>query len=259
MKIAKSLALGLSCALAAAGSAQAQGQPKQFVQILTVHAKPEGALDYEAFVKKVMAAADKTAQTQRVVTYQVMQGGPGYTYMIATYFDKWAETDEQFSAPEILNKALGELEGAKALRAGRTNIVSTESAVYRLLPDLSTKSKAYDPPPAYLQLIRTEVKPEMSHEWERVIGRYKAASEQVPETPTAIRRVAVEGAANTYLTSSPYTKGAERDAWPSFMDVLKKAYGEEEARNLDQRRTDCIKHAEAFIMKFRPDLSRMGK
>ena len=151
-----------------------------------------------------------------------------------------------------MNKALGELEGGKALRAGRANIVSTESAVYRLLSDLSTKSKAYDPPPAYLQLIRTEVKPEMSHEWERVIGRYKAAAEQVPETPTAIRRVAVEGTANTYLTSSPYTKGAERDAWPSFMDVLKKAYGEEEARSLDQRRTDCIKRAEAFIMKFRP-------
>lgn len=99
----------------------------------------------------------------------------------------------------------------------------------------------------------------MSREWERVIGRYKAASEQLPETPTAIRRVSVEGPGNVYVTSSPYTKGADRDAWPSFLDVLKKAYGDEEARNLDQRRTDCIKHSEAFIMKFRPDLSRMGK
>lgn len=259
MKIAKSFALGLSCVLAAAGSAQAQSQPKQFVHVLTVHAKPEGAVDYEAFIKKVMAAGEKVGQNQRVLTFQVTSGGPGYTYMIATYFEKWAETDDQLSVPEILNKALGELEGAKALRTGRANIESTESAVYRLLPDLSTKPKAYDPPPAYLQVFRTEVKPEMNREWARVIGRYKAASEQMPETPSATRRVSVEGPGNIYITSSPYTKGAERDAWPSFMDVLKKAYGDEEARTLDQRRTDCTKRSEAFIMKFRPDLSRMGK
>jgi hypothetical protein len=40
---------------------------------------------------------------------------------------------------------------------------------------------------------------------------------------------------------------------------LKKVYGEEEARILNQRRADCIKRSEAFILKFRPDLSRMGK
>jgi hypothetical protein len=259
MKITKSVAFGLACGLAAAGSAQAQGQPKQFVQVLTVHARPEGALDYEAFVKKVNAAAEKIGQSQRVVAFQVTSGGPGYTYMFASYFDKWAETDGLLSTPEILNKALGELEGGRALRAGRTNIESVETVVYRLLPDLSTKPKAFDPPPAYIQVIRNEVKPEMSREWERVIGRYKAASEQLAETPTAIRRVSVEGPGSVYVTSSSYTKGADRDAWPTFLDVLKKAYGEEEARSLDQRRTDCIKRSEAFIMKFRPDLSRMGK
>jgi hypothetical protein len=258
MKIAKA-ALGLSFVLAAAAAAQAQSQPKQFVQVLTVHAKPEGAVDYEAFIKKVMAAGEKVGQNQRVVTFQVTAGGPGYTYMIATYFDKWSETDDQLSVPEILIKALGEVEGSKALRAGRANIESTESAVYRLLPDLSTKPKAYDTPPAYLQVIRTWVKPKMSHEWTTVIGRYKAASEQMPETPTSTRRVSVEGPGSVYVTSTAYTKAADRDAWPSFQDVVKKAYGDDEARSLDQRRTDCIDHSEAFIMKFRPDLSRMGK
>ena len=34
MKIAKPFALGLSCVLATAGAAQAQGQPKQFVSVL---------------------------------------------------------------------------------------------------------------------------------------------------------------------------------------------------------------------------------
>jgi hypothetical protein len=256
MKIAKVIALGLTCVLAAAGSARAQSK---FVQLLTVHAKPEGALEYEAFVKKVIAAAEKIGQKQRVLVFQVTSGGPGYTYMIVTYFDKWSETDEILSTPEIVMKALGEVEGGKVLRAGRANIESIETAVYRLLPELCTKPKAYDPPPAYLQVIRSHVKPDMAREWERVIGRYKAASEQMPETPTAMRRVSVEGPGSVYVTSSPYTKGADRDTWPTFIDVLKKAYGDDEARSLDQRRTDCIERSEAFIMKFRPDLSRMGK
>jgi hypothetical protein len=258
MKIAKSLAIGLACVLAAA-AAQAQSQPKEFVQLLTVHTKPEGALDYEAFAKKVGAAAEKVGQNQRVLVYQVASGGPGYTYMILTYFDKWSETDGIMSTPEILMKALGEVEGSKTVRALRTTIESTDTVVYRLLPELSTKPKAYDPPPAYLQVFRNYVKPGMSREWERVIGRYKAASEQMAETPTAIRRSSVEGPGTVYVTSSPYSKGADRDGWPSFTDVLKKAYGDEEARNLDQRRADCIERSEAFIMKFRPDLSRMGK
>jgi hypothetical protein len=258
MKIVKVLALGVVCVLAAA-SAQAQAQPKQFVQVLTIHTKPEGALDYEAFVKKVIAAGDKIGQTQRSITYQVMTGGPGYTYMLATYFDKWAETDEILSTPEVLFKALGELEGGRALRAGRVNIEAFDTAVYRVLPELSTKLKALDPPPAYLQVIRTHVKPEMIQEWEHLIARYKAASEQIAETPTSIRRSSVEGPMNVYITSSPYTKAAERDAWPSFMDVLKKAYGEEEARAMNARRGAYTERSEAYILKFRPDLSRMGK
>ncbi|HVT17820.1 MAG TPA: hypothetical protein VHQ90_16780 [Thermoanaerobaculia bacterium] len=259
MKIAKSVALGLTCVLAAAGAAQAQSKPKQFVQLLTIHAKPDGAVDFEAFVKKVNAAAERVGQNQRTVLYQVAAGGPGYTYMIATYFDKWAENDAVLSVPEILMKALGDVEGGKALRAGRASIASTEAVVYRLLPDLSTKIKAYDPPPAYLQVFRNEVKPAMTREWERVIGRYKAASEQMAESPTSIRRVSVEGPSNVYITSSPYANGAERDAWPSFLDVLKKAYGDDEARALDQSRLDSIERSEAFILKFRPDLSRLGK
>jgi hypothetical protein len=256
MNVMKPLAFGLACTLAPV-SAWAQAQPKQYVNVLTVQATPSGALEYEAFVKKVMAAADKIGQNQRVVTFQVTTGGPGYTYMIATYFDKWAETEGMISAPETLIKALGEVEGAKAVRAGRISIASTDSAVYRLLTNLSTKPKAYDPPPAYLQVIRTYVKPGMAREWEQVIGRYKAASEQIAEAPSATRRVSVQGPANVYITSMAYTQPGERDAWPSFMDVLRKAYGEEEARSLDARRAACIERAESFVLKYRPDLSRV--
>ena len=258
MRIANPLALAATCLLAA-GPAHAQSQPKQFVQVLTIQATPTGALDYEAFVKKVIAAAEKINLPQKTVTFQVVNGGPGYTYMIASYFDKWAETDDLLSTREILAKALGEVEGDKALRAGRASIASTETAVFRLVPNLSTRPKAYDPPPAYLQVFRNHVKPGMVGRWERLIARYKAASEQMPEAPSAIRRASVEGPANVYITSSPFTKSAERDAWPTFMDILKKAYGEDEARAMNEERGECIESSDAYVLKFRPDLSRLGK
>ena len=251
------LASGLGLVVALATSAAAQ--PKEFVQVLTVHTKPDTAVDYEAFVKKVLAAGDKIGQTDRVLTFQVTAGGPGYTYMIASYFDKWAETDAVPSTPEILTKALGEVEGARQLRIGRTAIASVQTDVYRLVPNLSTKPKAFDPPPAYLQVIRNYVKPGKVREWEHLVSRYKAASEQVAEAPSAIRRVSVEGEMNVYITSSPFAKAAERDAWPSFVDVLKKAYGEEEARSMNDERGACIERSEAYILKYRPDLSRVGK
>lgn len=258
MKFAQSLALVSSCLAAATTSAQAPG-PKQFVQVITVHAKPDGALEYEAWAKKVGAAADKLGLKQRVVAYQMTTGGPGYTYVFATHYDKWAETDEFLSVAEILMKAYGELEGGKMIRAGRANIESTETAAFRLVPELSTKAKLFDPPAPYLQVIRNEIKPDMTRQWERVIGRYKAASEQMAETATSIRRVSVEGPSNVYVTSSAYSKGADRDAWPTFLEVLRKAYGEEEARSIDAQRAECIERSSAYILKYRADLSRLGK
>lgn len=259
MRVLKTLAAVGVGLFIAAGAAWAQAKPKQFINLLTVHVKPEAALEYEAFAKKVMAAAEKINYPYRVNCHQLVSGGPGFTYMFVTYFDSWADGDGILSTQAILEKALGAAEGEKVLRAGRATIASTQLETFRLVPDFSTKPKAYDPPPAFLQVIRTEVKPDRVRDWERVIGRFKEAAEKNPASPTATRRVSVEGKAATYITSSPYNTGAERDAWPAFMDVLKQAYGEEEARTLDATRAASIERADAFILKYRADLSRAGK
>jgi hypothetical protein len=262
MNITRQFAAGVACALAltiAAPAAHAQGKPKEYVSVLTIHAHPDGALDYEAFAKKVMAAADRIGLKQRMLVYQVTGGGPAYTYMVLNYFEKWADTDELLSTPEILNRALGEVEAGKALKAGRLSIASADQAIYRYAPELSVKPKGYDPPPAMLQIYRVEVQPSKMHAWERVITRFKSVLDQAPDVPTIIRRTAVEGPGGTYITSVPYSTGAERDAFPKSADVLKKGLGEDEFRALEETRLDAITHSEAFIMKFRPDLSRIPK
>lgn len=261
MGMTRRFTAGAACVLALAmgvSFAQAQ-QPKQYVLALTVHAKPDGALDYEAFVRKVQAAADKLDLKQRMLVYQNMAGGPGYTYTTLTHFDTWAEVDGMMSAPEILTKAFGAEEAAKVLKAGRSAIESTTQGVFRYAPDISIKARTWATPPAYMQIWVTEVKPGKLHDFERVLALYKAPSEQDPGVPTVIRRVSVEGPSFTYVTAIPYNTGAERDAMPIAADVLKKALGDDTFRWLDQLRLDAIEKSTGTILHYRPDLGRVSK
>jgi hypothetical protein len=91
---------------------------------------------------------------------------------------------------------------------------------------------------------------------ERSVTKPKAAQEKSPQAPTFIRRVTVEGASNTYVTAAPFNSYAERDSWPTNQAVLRAAYGDEEARRLNETRLRCTRNARLAVMSYRADLSR---
>src|SRR5713226_1267905 len=218
MKPASALALSLPLCLGLTSLALTQGQPGQpaeFIEVITSTVRPGAVSEYEDFVKKVVAGANKINASARWSAYQVGLGGPGYTYSIALPFRKWGDMDAWTSVSQILSKAYGEAEGTRILKAGRVSIERSETAAYRLLPELSTRPKVFDPPAAFLQLFVTDVEPAMVSTWEDYLARLKAAQEKSPQAPTSIRRVAVEGASNTYVTAAPFNSYAERDSWPS--------------------------------------------
>ncbi len=251
------LSLALYFGLASLAAAQGQpGQPAEFLQVITTTVRPGAVSEYEDFVKKIVAGANKLGAPQRWSAYGVSVGGPGFTYTVALPYSKWGELDAWIPVAQILSKAYGEAEGGRILRAGRASIERSETAVYRLLPDLSTKPKVFDPPAAFVQLFVTDVEPAMVPAWEGYLARLKAAQEKSPQAPTAIRRVAVQGAANTYVTAVPFNSYAERDGWPSNLDVLREAYGEAEARALNETRLRCTRNARLVVINYRPDLSR---
>ncbi len=128
--------------------------------------------------------------------------------------------------------------------------------MYRLLRDLSTKPKVFVPPKAFTLVIRTEVKPETASGYDLYLAKVKAAQEQAPDSPTAIRRVAVQGTASTYVTAIPYDKHGDRDGWPSLDDLLSKAYGPAEARHLSESSLRTVSKREFVVLAYRPDLSR---
>lgn len=244
-------------ALCLAVPAAAQQQPAEFISVTTVSVRGSGFSEYEDFAKKVIAAAAKTDPTARVIASQGGAGSSGYTYSFVRPFAKWGDMDAWMSVSQLLMKAHGDVEGGRILKAGRSPIEQSRTEVFRLLKDKSTRPRIVDPPPAHILVFRTEVRPEMVPAYEEYLDKLKAAQEKVEGTPTANRRVAVLGAANTYLTSVAFDKHAERDSWPRPLDVLRQAYGEAEAQRLNEVRLKSTKSAEVFVVNFRPDLSRL--
>ena len=68
----------------------------------------------------------------------------------------------------------------------------------------------------------------MGRSYQLFLSKVKAAQEQAPNARTVIRRVTAEGLAQTYLTAIGFSKFAERDTLPNVVELLEKAYGEEE-------------------------------
>jgi hypothetical protein len=96
----------------------------------------------------------------------------------------------------------------------------------------------------------------MAPAWQDYLAKLKVAPEKSPQAPTAVRRSAVLGMSNTYVTAVPFNKFAERDGWPTNLAVLREAYGETEARSLEETRLQSTKSARQLVLIYRPDLSR---
>ncbi len=242
--------LGFACL------ARAQNQPAEFIYVVTVTVKSEAVAEYEDYIKKVTAAANKVGAPQRAYVFQVVRGGPGFTYKVVLPFSKWSEVDAWALIPDMLAKAYGEAEAAKILKSGRAAAKHSDSEVFRLLPGLSTRLQNYRYPLAYTFVVRTEVKPELASAYELYMAKLKAAQEQAPDAPTIMRRASVQGLLYTYSTAIPFDKNSELDGWPSPSETLRKVYGEAEARHLLETVRRCVSRVEIYVLAYRPDLSR---
>lgn len=192
------------------------------------------------------------------MTWAVNMGRPGRTFDIVLPFNKWSEVDGWTAVPQILNKAYGEAESRRILAAGGAVTEHSETSVLRLLPGLSVRPEAFNPRAGYIHLFLTEVEPGMVPAWEAYIGKLKAAQEKSAQFPSVVRRVAVLGSSNTYASAVAFSKFAERDSWPANMELMRSAYGQAQADSLDGVRLRATRNARQMVLKFRPDLSRVG-
>lgn len=236
--------------------ALAQTEAPEFIQIVSTTAKIGAITEYETYVKRIIAGAAKINAPQRVLAYQETLGGTPNTYHFVIVMNKWADLDAFPSVPRILTQAYGDAEGARILDAGRDAIDHSSSAVYRVRRDLSTRPRANDPPSPFVMLVRTEIDPEMAPSYEQFLIRLKTAQEQEPGTRSVNRSVSVLGPAMVYLGANFFSTHAERDHWTAVPDLLRKAHGEFEGRQLWENSLRAVRTREIVILAYRSDLSR---
>lgn len=208
-----------------------------------------------------MAARDNVGLQvpTRVTVFSVRMGGPAYTYLIVTPFEKWGDVDGWASNPQVLTKAYGEVESTKLMATVRSSVEANRSEVYRIAPELSTNLKVLSPPAAFAVVTRTEVEPGMGQAYQMAVSKLKAGPEKSGNFPTVVRYVAVHGTTPTYASAQPFNKFSEREGGPNLGEALEKMFGDNETRWVFDTIAKATKHRESYIVAYRPELSWMRK
>ena len=260
MSFARSVAVSVLLLLCFTVLAQAQTQskPPQFIQVTTVTVEPSGVNDYEDYLKKQIAAREKTPGAQATTVYGVTLGGPGFTYMIVTPFEKWADRERFPNNLQMLTKVYGQAEANRLIKAQRDAIDDQDTEVYAYQVNSSTNPKVFDPPAPFVNLQWTEVRPEMNAAYQEYLQKQKIAQEKAKFPFTVIRRNNANGTGFTSTTGTFYTKLGDRDLQitPNNAEMFRQAFGEAEATRLLAIPNQSIRNRRTTFLTYRADLSR---
>jgi hypothetical protein len=102
-----------------------------------VHVRPGHVPDFEALLKEVKEAGEKTANTQAVLVSQVVEGGRGGTFYVTTLRSSLGGFDKNPTLREIL----GEERFKKYVQLNAETVEGSESALYRFSPELSNPAE----------------------------------------------------------------------------------------------------------------------
>jgi hypothetical protein len=227
--------------------------PYSYVSATTITVESKAVLEFESYVKKINAGAVKIGVPPATI-YSVRSGGPGFTYVATVRYSKWADLDDRPSVNEILNKAYGEVEGAKIGSAGRASIETTSNVVLRVLQDLSSPPASMASPFPHVRLVRTTVKPGMGSTWEAYLGKIKAAQDKNGGNLPVVRSTNALGPSGVYTSASFFSKFAQLDTPPEPGGAIRKAFGDGEAKLLEDVPQNCIASSETLMLDSRPDL-----
>ncbi len=109
----------------------------RWVRLGTVHVRPGHSVDYEAEIKRIKEAWEKSPQKITVAVSQGMEGTSGPVYYLATYGNSLGA----FDGRPALRDILGDEGFQRYLKVASELIVDTHSELLRYLPELSNPPK----------------------------------------------------------------------------------------------------------------------
>ncbi|HEV2690252.1 MAG TPA: hypothetical protein VGV35_16960 [Bryobacteraceae bacterium] len=126
--------------------------PKQLVEslpkaryfnVITFRVRQGHDQDFEDIAKTAVAALEKSAAEQAVVTYQLVSGGPNGTYLLFEPMASLKSVDEAAARGPAFAQAMGDSGMKKFLKAISDTIVSEDFALFTINPKMSYVSKEF--------------------------------------------------------------------------------------------------------------------
>ena len=237
--------------------AQAQSKPTQFLQLTVVTVRPSAINDYVEAVKKVTAALDKTPGAPVQTVYAVNLGGPAFTFYNILQWEKWADREKFPNVGQALTKVYGQAESDRIQKMQRDSIAQVRNEVYAYNANASLNAIAIDPPPAFINLQRNELVPELAGAYGAALAKLKNAEAKAGDKRVIIRRNGIQGTGFVSYQAVIFSKLSDRDVQnPNAGDALRQLYGNAEATQVQDILNRAIRNRQQIFLAYRPDLSK---
>jgi hypothetical protein len=237
-------------ALLAAGAVVAQEKPGTLAAIEFQTPKNGMVKQYEEGRKAKAAWHKEKKDTQPLYVFETISGDNNGTYLVGRFGQHWADFDK----PSVPDKEDTE-EYNKVIGAYVEKVVPR---YYEYLPKISNQVMG-DTPAKYTEAITYRVREGKYSDFRSALDR---TAEGIAKTKWPVSYgwyALVDGGHNgTFVLVLPHPNWADFEDKPgmkSFEDMLKEAFGQEEADSIRKRFDDSVEGAYSDIVEFRADLS----
>jgi len=245
----------------AIGVSLAQQTVGDYLDVFTVQVKPEKRAEFDALIKK-MVAANRQNNGDLWVAMQT-EYGPGNRVTFVSTRHSYAEVEQaQTTFNQAVEKALGKAAAEKMFQDFDQTVVSSRSEIRRRRWDLS--SNAPTDAAAYAKLIggtrwlRTvvvHVKPGQVATWETLAKELKMARDK-SSSPTVLVSQAVAGQEGTvFYVTTLESSLAGFDNLPMAPQLL----GDEGYQKFLKTNAETVSDTETVINRYLPELSNVAE
>ncbi len=241
-----------------AAGAQAQQALEEYLDVFTVHVKPEKRADFDAIARRI-ADANRRNSGDNWVTVETVYG-EGNTISFISTRKSYGEVETAMGTfMNALSKAYGAAAAQKMLADGSSTMASTRSELRRRRWDLSSNVPA-DPAARskmvgesrWLRTTMVRVRPGRTADFEALLKEVKAAREKASPSEVVLVSQAVAGQEGTvfYITSLKPSM-ADFDKMMPIQQVL----GDEAYQRWLKTSADVVTATQTTISRFVPEIS----
>jgi hypothetical protein len=243
------LAFGVACLICC--TAFAQDKEGTLASLEFQKVKPQMAPQYEAGRKQKATWHKQQNDPLPLLVWETMSGDDTGTYVVGRVGQHWADLDK----PPVSDEA----DLAEFQKVVGSYVESVVARYYEYLPKISNPVEGSNGPEKFAEILVFHVRSGKNSEFRSAIGRvYEATVKTKWPVNYEWYVLANGGEEGTYVLSLPHKNwagfGDNPDVKP-FRDMLKEAFGQEEADSIVHRLDASIERQTSEIAKFRPDLS----